>query len=96
MAGINTFDELSAVKGFKIAHLNVRSIVKKIDQLRVLLHDSSVDIITFSETWLKPHIHSDILKLEGYDLYRDDRTYTGRSKEKGKKRGGWSSYICQK
>ena len=83
MVVLNTFDELNAVKGFKETHLNVRSILKEIDQLRVLLFDSEVDVLTFSETWLKPHISSELLELEGYHLYRVDRAVGGRIKKRG-------------
>ena len=90
MAGVDTFEGLSATKGLKIAHLNVRSIMKKIDQLRILLHDSRIDVLTFSETWLKPHLHSDLLNLEGYKLYRADRSTGGKTKKRG---GGLLTYI---
>ena len=65
MDKLTTFDELNAIKGIKMTHLNVRSIVKKIDQLRVLLYDSKIDVLTFSETWLQPHLHSDLSILKG-------------------------------
>ena len=39
-----TFDTLNKTKGFKIAHLNVRSIVKKMDQIWLHLFNSKIDI----------------------------------------------------
>ena len=47
-----------------MVHLNVRSILKIIDQLLVLLHDLALNVVTFSETWLKAHIHSELLVNE--------------------------------
>ena len=53
---IKTIQELGNAKGVKILHLNVRSVLPKIDQLRALFSDSKLDIVTLSETWLKGHI----------------------------------------
>ena len=36
--------------GLKIAHLNVRSIVSCIDDIKLLIHDAKLDILTLSET----------------------------------------------
>ena len=90
MEAIKTFGELSRIKGFKITHLNVRSILKKIDQLRTLLLGLNLDVITFSETWLGPHVHSGLLNLDGFQLFRADRQ-TGRGKKK--RGGGLITYV---
>ena len=39
-------------RGMKLAHLNMRSIRNKIDELRLLLKDNPYDIFTMPETWL--------------------------------------------
>ena len=83
MEGIDDLDALGAAKGFKLVHLNVRSIVKKMDQIRTLLFDSKIDVVSISETWLKPYLNTKLVALEGYDTYRLDR-----ATNKGKKRGG--------
>ena len=83
MEGITCFDELSQAKGLKITHINVRSIIKKIDQIRLLLADSKIDVLTVSETWLKPHLHSDLISIQGFSELRLDRQLRA-----GKKRGG--------
>ena len=90
MADINSIDKLNEVKGFKIVHLNIRSIVKKIDQLRVLLQDTSIEVFTLSETWLKPFLHTALFEIEGYKLFRLDRKIRGRSKKRG---GGLLMYV---
>ncbi len=38
-------------KGFKIGHLNIRSLVKNIDQLRIYLSNHQYDTICINETW---------------------------------------------
>ena len=87
---VSTMDELGGVKGFKVVHLNVRSIVKKIDQIRILLQDSNVDVFTLSETWLKPFLHTALFEIDGYKLFRLDRGYSSKTKKSNriKKRGG--------
>ena len=39
-------------RGFKIVHLNVRILVKNIDQLRIYLQDQQFDVISINETTL--------------------------------------------
>ena len=89
-----TFESLNVVKGFKLAHLNVRSIVKKMDQIRVLLAGSSIDIFTISESWLKPHLSTNLIGLEGYQVFRLDRR--AENKSKGKGGGGLVTFVNNK
>ena len=37
-------------KGVKIGHLNIRSLLKKIDEIKILIHQNSFDILAISET----------------------------------------------
>ena len=94
MDGIDTFEDLAKVKGFKLVHLNVRSIVKKINQLRLLDVDSRIDIVTISESWLKDHLHSRLVGIEGYDMHRLDRV---KPRKQGKRKcvrgGGLITYV---
>ena len=87
---IKSFADLSAVKGFKVAHLNIRIIVKKIDQIRILLQNTSIDIFTLSETWLKPNLQSALFKIDGYKLFRQDREFRGKRWKRG---GGLLTYV---
>ena len=81
---------LNTLKEFKVVHFNVRSLPKKIDQLRVLFLGSNIDVITLSETWLKPSLNSKLYEMDGYTLYRSDRDLKGK---KGKRGGGLLTYI---
>ena len=85
-AELTTFDMLGAAKGFKMAHLNVRSIIKEMDQIKLQLLNSSIDIFTISETWLKPHLQTQLVELDGFKVYRLDRCT--KTLKKGMKRGG--------
>ena len=73
MGVINDIEDLGAEKGFKLIHWNVRSLLKKIDQMRAVLADSPLDIITISESWLKPHLHTGLISIQGFEVLRQDR-----------------------
>lgn len=66
--------DLSKVKGLIIAHVNIRSLLPKIEILRHELVSEPVDILCVSETWLRPAIPDSMLGISGYSLERLDRT----------------------
>ena len=73
-------------KGLKIAHLNICSIVNKVDYLDILLHDNNIDIFCVSETWTESNIDDSELMINGYDFCRLDRA-------NGMTHGGVMCYI---
>lgn len=58
----------------KVGHLNIRSLPKHLDELKILLQDNPLDIICLNETWLNPSWTDSELQVEGYNLIRADRT----------------------
>ena len=62
---ISNFDDLVSVKGLKIAHLNIRSLPAKIDQLRILLLNEPVDIMCITETWTNSNHTPALLNIPG-------------------------------
>ena len=48
------------MRGFKLASLNVTSIIKHIDELRVLLVDHSIDVLAINETRLDSTINDNV------------------------------------
>ena len=92
-ASLKNFNDLNRAKGFKVVHLNVLSIVKKIDQIRLLLQGSTIDVLTISETWLRPHLHSNLVNIEGFTVYRLDRGSSCKGKKRG---GGLLTYVNDK
>ncbi len=68
---------MNEAKGLKIIHLNTRSLVSKIDQLRVWVAMHKPHIITLSETWLGSHISNSEINLTNYNLYRSDSVSMG-------------------
>ena len=72
--------------GLSIAHLNVRSITGKIDQLNLVMSNiKGPDIRTFSETWLSHSIQDEEIHIPGYNCVRRDR--------EGKQGGGLAIYC---
>ena len=73
----DVFDLITAFnllkKGLKIIQLNTRSITNKLDQIRLMLHMKSVDILAITETWLDNSWSDNELVITGYNLFRRDR-----------------------
>ena len=61
-------------RGLSVLHLNVRSLLGKMDQLRLLCEHNGADIITLSETWLNKDIDDSEIELPGYSIIRRDRS----------------------
>ena len=54
-------------RGLSVIHLNVRSIHGKLDEFKTSLRDSkSINILTFSETWLHPNISDEEIQILDY------------------------------
>ena len=61
----------------KIGHLNIRSLLKKIDEIKILIHQNSFDILAISETWLSDKIPNELVNIPGFNVYRKDRPSHG-------------------
>ena len=59
--------------------LNIASLPKHIDELRVLLDNQWCDIIAINETRLDEIIDDDEVKINGYNIIRIDRQINGRN-----------------
>ena len=70
--------------GLSILSINCRSLLPKIDHLRVLACNYSPDVIALSETWLDSSISCCEL-IPGYRMFRRDRSCSG---------GGVMLYVC--
>lgn len=65
-----------------VVHINIRSLLPKIDQLRAVIFKTNVHVIIISESWLNSDLPSDCVKIPGFKLYRNDR-------DKVDVNGGW-------
>ena len=64
-------------RGFKIASINLASLFKHIDQLRIYMLPKTVDILAINETRLDSSIQNGEISIPGYTLERKDRNRSG-------------------
>jgi exonuclease III len=73
------------LKGFKVGHLNIASLPKHIEELKIFLNEISFDILCINETRLiNNSIENRLVEIPGYDIVRRDRNRYG---------GGVAIYI---
>ena len=73
-------------RGLAMAHLNIRSLLHKMDQVNLIMGGTkSFDILSFSETWLNDSVTDDEILMPGYSCVRRDR--------QGKVGGGVAIYC---
>ena len=70
-------NSLPAKRGFKIASINVNSLTKHIDDLRIFLADNPVDVLAINESKLDDSIKNCELYIPGYEITRRDRNRNG-------------------
>ena len=63
--------------GLGIIHVNIRSLIQKLDYVNSLILQSDPDILVLSESWLKKSIADSDVALLGYNLFRVDRVGRG-------------------
>ena len=61
--------------------------------MRTLVADSPIDVITISESWLRPHLHLNLTSIDGFEIFRQDRGTMTRSIKRG---GGLITYVNKK
>lgn len=62
-----------------MACLNINSILAHIDELRVFISTSKIDILAINETKLHATIHDNQIHLPGFEVVRNDRKVNGRN-----------------
>ena len=68
---------LPTKRGFKMASLNITSLTKHIDELRILLANYPLDVISINETRLDQGILNSEIYIPGYKIVRRDRNRNG-------------------
>src|SRR6185436_20421585 len=79
-------DNMTGTKNFSCCHANIRSVlaqssdgISRADMLRNLcLYEYDVDVLALTETHLSSDIDNNILKIKGYEIFRNDRKINGR------------------
>ena len=64
-------------KGLHFIHINARSLLYKIDELRIISSKTNAAVIGISETWLDDSIFDSELLLPNYTIQRHDRNRNG-------------------
>ena len=49
------------------------SLAPKIDELRHVLQNANLDCVCITESWLRSHIHDNVVALKGFNIIRRDR-----------------------
>ena len=60
-----------------MAMLNIASLPRHLEEIRLLLHDKKLDILALNETRLGSSISDDLVSIEGYDELCTDRKRNG-------------------
>ena len=64
-------------RGLHFIHLNSRSILPKIDEIRLIAKETKCACFCFSETWLDSSISDSEISIDNYSIVRKDRNRNG-------------------
>ena len=64
-------------KGLHFIHLNVRSLVHKLEQIKRIAELSKATVMCFTETWLDESVSDSEINIPGYNVVRNDRSTHG-------------------
>ncbi len=92
MPSIRSSHDLFKLRGPAIGCLNIQSITRKLDDVKLLLARSEFNCLGLVETWLNGSICDNELHVKDYDLIRFDRDQ-GSYKRGG---GGLMFYVDRK
>ena len=56
-----------------VAHKNVRSLVRNINKVKLLLQHTNIDLLSLTETHLTDRIDDCELYIDGYEIKRSNR-----------------------
>ena len=59
---------LKSLKGFRIGHLNITSLVKHVDELRIYMEDKPFDILSINESHLDDTVNLNTVDIQGYEI----------------------------
>lgn len=78
--------DVKTMKGLKILHVNIRSLLAHWEEVESTLLEGALDIVIFTETWLHANCDDNLFYVHGYKLFRLDRktvTDSGLTKRGG-------------
>ena len=74
---LDTPNDFKNRSGAGFIHINVRSLLPKIDMVKIWANTTNADVLVVSETWLRKSIPDNYVALEGYNIFRTDRRAKG-------------------
>ena len=81
---ISEYDLFKSNNGFKCLHLNVHSLLPKMDEIRNMVSDLKIHCLSINETFLDKSIYDSEVNIENFSIFRNDRNRNG---------GGVALYI---
>lgn len=63
-------------------HLNIRSLLTKLDEVKLNLLNGKQNVLGFSERWLHNYVNDNLIEVSGYQLLRQDRCSENEKKSK--------------
>ena len=73
-----------------IVHINIDGLLNKIPEIKVIIEESDLDILSITETHLSATISDDQLNIDGYEFARRDRKEDDFTKTH---EGIWGGYL---
>lgn len=73
----HTPTDFKNLSGLHIIHVNARSLLPKMDMLRIWSESTGADLFIVSETWLSKKILDKDVGIYGFNIYRSDRPRKG-------------------
>ena len=62
--------ELAQTQGLKIGCLNIRGLLSKIDELKIILDECNVDITGVCETCIDSNVADNEISIDGYSIVK--------------------------
>jgi hypothetical protein len=71
------FTDFCSRKSLGFLRVNTRSLLPKMDQLKMRVHSSNPDVLDITETWLRKSVLNTDVNLSGSNIFRQDRSSKG-------------------
>ena len=72
--GISELKDITIQCGSSFLHLNVRSLLSKIAEIKLILNKyKGIQMLAVTETHLSTQIHDSEIAIDGYTIFRKDR-----------------------
>lgn len=65
-------EHIKLLKGLKIVHVNVRSVLKHFDEIESTFLDGGFDVVLLTESWFHANVGDNLVSAKGYNLTRLD------------------------